>query len=129
MSPFLIYLITRLNDISHLFLLIGYSCATILSIKFVFTWFHNNEYNSYAEPKPYIDKLYYILIGLSFSFLILSVLIPSKEDAILIYTIPKIMNNPKVNSLPPKLLQSLNDTIDSYDHYIKKKLDDPDEKK
>jgi len=69
-------------------------------------------------------KLSCRFVGAAIILGVLVCLIPSKQDAMLIYILPKIVNNPQMQNLSPKLLQAINDTLDSYDQYIKHKLDD-----
>ena len=118
MSGWLVYLITILDA------LVGLSLAfSILSgIICLFCFMHAAEHCK----RP--------ILGISFAiptiiFAIFAAIIPTTKDAMLIYALPKITNNKQVQEIPSKILQSVNDTIYSYDQYIQHKLHDEEKSK
>ena len=100
-----VYLWTRLDGIRSLFiigvviLLIGLFFYVVILADSSYDW-------------EDIKKWFFLQLSLGVLFLLLSVAIPSKEDFALIYVLPKIVNNEKVQQIPEKFLDVANKKLD-----------------
>ena len=120
MSVGLLYLISILDSLSVFFLLSMLVCGCACFVFYIISE-NNIQSENYARAKFRVSCIFGIFCIISG---ILNAAIPSKHDAMFIYALPKIANNKQLQEIPPKILQSVNDTIDSYDQYIKHKLAD-----
>ncbi|SRR6266567_4399000 len=126
MSAWLIYLFSILDNISTASILIALLFGIFSFIFFTIRVFEQIDDTVYCKNTI---KFVYRTGIIAIVATVIGTLTPSKQDAMLIYALPKIVNNKQIQDLPPKLLQSINDTIDGYDQYIKRKLDDKGDKK
>jgi len=120
MSAFELYWILRLDSISSFF--IGSGVFLLIVPVFCFIIYTmiasndifcccNKEEEDQKKNKNFLKRIAIstLIIGIVFS--IISVFVPTTKEAILIYSVPPIVNNERVKELPNQLL-------DYIDHHL-----------
>jgi len=118
MSSLFVYFVLMLDGISLLFTIIS-SLSAVFALFFcvaVFCYYFDHtmpKKKSEKALKKYLPFLRYSFI-LLIIFTLLSLAVPSTEEAIIIYALPKIYNNEEVQKIPPKFLNILNKKLDEW---------------
>lgn len=118
-TPFAIYLILQLDSIYHLLLVmlaISLVCFGFFFIPSVFG-IMDDDIKLYQRAKPYLK----ITGSLMIICILLVTFIPSTKTAIAMYTIPDVLNNKKVQAIPDKALDLINQKLDEFLKHSKEK--------
>lgn len=111
------YWFTRLDSIECFFTLISIavSCATVVA---GCIWFIQRLETYDNDDRERLKHVFFkpIVWGsvLSAIFLPLAILTPTTKDMAIIYVVPKIVNNDKVQQIPDKLLDLANAKIEEW---------------
>jgi hypothetical protein len=124
MSGWIIYLISILDALNAFFIVVCIVASLGLVARVIY--FTTEDFWNDKEFNFFTTGIKRVCI-FSFICLAATIFIPTKENMVLMYVVPKIVNNKEIQALPPRLLKSLNDTLDHYDAWINKKYGENDE--
>lgn len=123
MSHWFIYLITRLDTLSSMaefFSIFGIIFFMILSIVY-FILKVGEDFDTKNEVFKIFNKTLKILIIVLTISLPLFILTPTTKEAAVIYLLPKIVNNEKIQKVPNNFLDLLNSKTEEWLEDITKK--------
>jgi membrane-associated HD superfamily phosphohydrolase len=103
------YLLTRLDSIVISTVLLFILSCIIIGLSII-----NWKIEDDSEPEKYPKKTITIFSFILVISLLLSVVIPDTKTMALIYVIPKIINNEKVQKIPGKILDLANIKLDEW---------------
>lgn len=111
-TPWAIYLILQLDSIINFFSAVVFisSLITVGILIPVIYAISESQIELYKKLKPFLINS---VISLAI-FSIIFTLIPSTKTALAMYTIPDILNNKKVQAIPDKALDLINQKLDEY---------------
>jgi hypothetical protein len=111
MSPWFIYLFTRLESINEIIRLLSVLTAVLVPswivIGFMAQVIEKNDYLVKPLFKYKTKLIIFVIMILS-----LNILVPTTKEAAAIYLLPKIVNNENISHIPNKALDVLNNKFD-----------------
>ena len=119
-SPWTLYWINRLDTAT--FILITITIICLLACLVAFLILNDNNYCSDTVRFPV--KTFSILIPLAVILILINCFLPSTKEMYAIYTIPKVINHPKVQETIQAIPDITADTMKMTHKWIKDKLNE-----
>jgi len=108
MTSFQFYILTRLDSIGILCFVIAIISGMVI---FWLSLFSYDQRDEIRELFKHYIKLSVIIFIISIS---VTVLLPTTKEALLIYSVPQILNNKEMQKLPDNVLRLLNEKIEEW---------------
>ena len=121
-SPWTLYWINRLDTLDHILIGLTFICFAVCFITILVV----NEPGRNYEPRMKIPvKTFSIFLPLAAILILVNCFLPSTKEMYAIYTIPKVINHPKVQETIQAIPDITADTMKLTQRWLKDKLNAP----
>jgi hypothetical protein len=119
-SPWTLYWINRLDTATHILIAITIICLVACFITFLIL----NDTHYSGDPVKFPVKTFSILIPLAVISILTNCFLPSTKEMYALYTIPKVINHPKIQETIKTIPDITADTMKMTHKWIKDKLNE-----
>jgi len=119
-SPWTLYWINRLDTATHILIAITIICLVACLVAFLIV----NDNSYCTDPVKFPVKTFSILIPLAVISILTNCFLPSTKEMYALYTIPKVINHPKIQETIKTIPDITADTMKMTHKWIKDKLNE-----